>query len=329
MAEYFLESPTIEESAARQDAVRELWPRADLREKVALLGDSFHKSKWETFAEWLGAPAMPPHSLLRILMLTTSGFLACSILTAFVEILPWSQIFLLSATIACIHSVLGLVFRKQVRRVIESVRPVGIEITVLREGLDLLRQQRFTSPKLIGLVEQLQYGEPIKSIRKLERLIGALNERNKEWFYGPSLLLLFGTQISMAIERWRAKHGEALAGWLDAWADFEALNALAGYAYEHPEDTFPEFTSEETVFEADGLGHPLLAENNCVRNDVHLNARQKFYLVSGSTCPGKALCSGPSASTRFWPLRDLRCARGICACPACRFAPRCRLRILC
>ena len=63
----------------------------------------------------------------------------------------------------------------------------------------------------------------------------SLHERNKPWFYGPSLLLLFGTQICMAIEAWRKEHGAALRIWLDVWAEFEALNALATYAYENPE----------------------------------------------------------------------------------------------
>jgi DNA mismatch repair ATPase MutS len=48
-----------------------------------------------------------------------------------------------------------------------------------------------------------------------------------------------------------------------------------------------------TEFEAVGLGHPLLRESVCVRNDVHLGAvhlimARKFYLVSGSNMAGKS-----------------------------------------
>jgi len=41
----------------------------------------------------------------------------------------------------------------------------------------------------------------------------------------------------------------AFRAWLDAWAEFEALNALASYAYENPENTFPEFSTEGARFE--------------------------------------------------------------------------------
>jgi hypothetical protein len=44
----------------------------------------------------------------------------------------------------------------------------------------------------------------------------------------------------MAIEQWRTAHGPALRDWLNAWAEFEALSALACYAYENPDRTFPE-----------------------------------------------------------------------------------------
>jgi DNA mismatch repair ATPase MutS len=125
-------------------------------------------------------------------------------------------------------------------------------------------------------------------VRKLERLINARHERNKEWFYGPSLVLLYATQMCMAIEQWKRENGAALTDWLDAWADFEALNALAGYAYEHPDDTFPQLIEGDVLFEGDAIGHPLLPETVCIRNDVKLNASAPFYMVSGSNMTGKS-----------------------------------------
>ena len=59
--------------------------------------------------------------------------------------------------------------------------------------------------------------------------------------------------------------------------------ALATYAYENPEHTYPQFSSK-TCFAADGLGHPLLGAD-CVLNDVEL---APFYVVSGSNMSGKS-----------------------------------------
>jgi DNA mismatch repair ATPase MutS len=76
--------------------------------------------------------------------------------------------------------------------------------------------------------------------------------------------------------------------WLFAWGEFEALNALAGYAYEHPDDVFPDLIDEEACFEARQMGHPLLPDRISVRNDVILNRATRFYVVSGSNMAGKS-----------------------------------------
>jgi DNA mismatch repair ATPase MutS len=137
-------------------------------------------------------------------------------------------------------------------------------------------------------VQRVGCGSAAKSVRHLERLLRALEERNKDWFFLPSLLLLFATQVCMAVDHWRQKNGNSLVDWLDAWAEFDALNALAAYAYEHPESTYPEFTQGSARFEGEALGHPLLPERACIRNDVRLNAATRVYIVSGSNMAGKS-----------------------------------------
>jgi DNA mismatch repair ATPase MutS len=90
------------------------------------------------------------------------------------------------------------------------------------------------------------------------------------------------------VERWRAAHQREFEEWLDAWAEFEALNAVAGYAFEHPDHAFPELCDGGARFEAEGLCHPLLSRNGGVGNDVALNDSTAFYVVSGSNMAGKS-----------------------------------------
>ncbi len=115
-----------------------------------------------------------------------------------------------------------------------------------------------------------------------------LFERNKEWFYAISRALLVGTQVFWGIEEWRSKYSEALVLWLSAWGQFEALAALACYAYEHPENAFPKFLEGESAFEAKGIGHPLLPVDTCVRNNLSLNGSTRLYIISGSNMAGKS-----------------------------------------
>jgi DNA mismatch repair ATPase MutS len=68
----------------------------------------------------------------------------------------------------------------------------------------------------------------------------------------------------------------------------EALASLAGYCYEHPRSTFPEFTTASPFFEAEGLGHPLLADDRVVPNETYLGDDLRVLVVSGSNMSGKS-----------------------------------------
>ena len=92
----------------------------------------------------------------------------------------------------------------------------------------------------------------------------------------------------MAIEGWRGHNRSALRSWLAAWAEFEALNSLACYAYENPGNVFPEVSEGDPHFEATAIGHPLIPHRNCVGNAVTLNRQSRFYIVSGSNMSGKS-----------------------------------------
>jgi hypothetical protein len=106
------------------------------------------------------------------------------------------------------HSAVGLLFRARVNETTAWLRPVSVETQVLREGLRLLEERPFQSLKLRRIADRVRNSS--RSVRKLERLLNALNERNKDWFYAPSLFLLVGTQLCMAIENWRIENGAAL-----------------------------------------------------------------------------------------------------------------------
>jgi hypothetical protein len=287
LAEYLRKAPSVEETLLRQQAVLELRDQVDLRERLAVLGKfEFSESRWETFAEWLDLPPVSFPTSLRIAALVTSTLIVVGLLAGLTSLVPWMKAAIWIAPLVAFHSVIGSFFRSRVNRMVGWLRPISAEIQLLREGLRLMEEHRFQSLKLRQLADQIRNSS--NSVRKLERLLNALNERNKEWFYGPSLLLLAGTQLCMAIEHWRMEHRTELRVWLDAWGEFEALNALANYAYENPANTVPEVTNAEARFEAEALGHPLLSEASCVRNNVQLSKDSRFYVVSGSNMSGKS-----------------------------------------
>jgi hypothetical protein len=287
LANYLTEPPAADETLARQRAVGELREQTSLREKIATLGPfEFSDSRWEVIQEWLDAPPVRFHVALRMALLLSSSLLAVIILATAVGPLPWMQALLWGFPLIAFHGALGWAMRRRVRPMIASMERLSVDMPVIREGLRIIEEREFESPKLRHLTKQARGSA--RTIRKLERMLNALTERKKDWFYSPSLVLMIGTQVCMSVEQWRIRNGPDLRRWLAAWAEFEALNALACYAYENPDNTFAQVTEGEARLEARGLGHPLMARGGCVRNDVELNGAARFYVVSGSNMSGKS-----------------------------------------
>src|SRR5262249_43321573 len=60
------------------------------------------------------------------------------------------------------------------------------------------------------------------------------------------------------------------------------------YAYEHPQDTWPQMTDGPAFFEAEQLAHPLLPEESAVRNDLALGSNLQLIVLSGPNMSGKS-----------------------------------------
>jgi hypothetical protein len=299
LAKCLLDAAALEEISARQEAVRELRDRTDLRERVALLGPhEFSESTWETFTGWLESPATRFPGVLSAILRITSvlvGLLVLAAIAAGGTLLPWIVAARLAAPLLLFHALVGLTLRERVNRMIDSLGALSGETQVLREGLGLLETEPWKCARLKEIATRARAGA--ESVRKLERLLGGLEQRNKDMFLYPSRLLMIGTQLCIAIEQWRQQYGSkverGLRVWMEAWAEFEGLHALGCYAYENPASAFPDFTTDQACFEARALGHPLLPrvpgiKESCVTNDIELNQERRFYIVSGSNMSGKS-----------------------------------------
>src|SRR5690606_16970432 len=93
------------------------------------------------------------------------------------------------------------------------------------------------------------------------------------------------------LENWKRKFGGKAHGWFKDLGEWESLVALANFAADHPEWTFPQVHSKSSSplkIEAVGLGHPLLPAQSRIDNDVKLGPEGTFLLVTGSNMSGKS-----------------------------------------
>ena len=93
---------------------------------------------------------------------------------------------------------------------------------------------------------------------------------------------------------------------LRAVGEAEALSSLAGHAFDNPADVFPIVEPGSIRITAIGIGHPLIASEKCVRNDVTLGGTTgpRMLIVSGSNMSGKS-----TLLARCWRERGSRAGR--------------------
>ncbi|MBZ5499406.1 MAG: DNA mismatch repair protein MutS [Acidobacteriia bacterium] len=287
LARWLTAPATPEDILARQAAVEELRGRLDLREGLAILGTDVRAGvNPDALAAWGNAPPLLDSRRVRL----AAALLASA---AMITLVLWSvwgingDLFLL---VIFGEAVFTYCLRRRVRRVVEGVERPGQDLALLSQALARLEREPFTAPRLVALSRALITGglPASRQIAGLDRLIVLLDSRRNLFFAPIAALLLWEVQMAFAIETWRRKSGPAVAQWLAVVGEMEALCALAGYAYEHPDDPFPEMAPPGPCFEGEGLGHPLLPERTCTRNDVRLCRDLRLLVVSGSNMSGKS-----------------------------------------
>ncbi|HEV2322585.1 MAG TPA: hypothetical protein VGS10_01420 [Terracidiphilus sp.] len=289
LAALLLDSSSFKEAELRQEAIRELRFDLGLRERIATLGKyQFQDCNAEQIRNWASDPILRIPRQAPILMFSASLLCAVLGLCGFAGIFAWSRLFVFLAPCLAVQAFFTLKLAGQVRPKIAALISLSGIFTVLREGLALMEEQSFASEHLRKLVQRVRNDRAADHLGSLERLLKWVAFSRDPVIYGFALWLGAGTQIVLGAERWRSAHRDGLLVWLSAWAEFDVLNAIANYAYEHPQDCFPELVDGDSCFEAKDLGHPLLADGSCVRNDVSLNRSTPFYIVSGSNMSGKS-----------------------------------------
>ncbi len=295
LASWLAAPATRNEVLSRQEAVDELRTRLDLREDLALLGQDFRAvGNPDALIKWAAAPPisfprlMPAVApvLASITLILVIAYLIQTVLGTPVD--PRLRIALL--VMAGIEGFLMYPLRERVARVTMTIEQPGKDLAILSLVLERLEAERFSSPKLAALRKQLDIqGVPAsKRIASLERIIDLLDSRDHALMRVLGPLVLFTTQLAMAIERWRALSGPHVATWVAAAGEIEALSALASFAYEHPADPFPTIAEAGPIFEGTALGHPLIPESKVIRNNLSLSPSLGLIMISGSNMSGKS-----------------------------------------
>jgi hypothetical protein len=286
------------EILARQEAVEELRNRLDLRDDLWMLASEKRPSGRLT--AWATAPPIFRTTAIRWAALALSAMILTTLAVALGVNTNQSWLaFYGSLAVAVAFSFL---LRERVHDVLEHAEAQRSELLSLYELFRRFEREHLRAGHFAALRSGLTDSglPPFGRMAQIDRLLGFAELKKLDFpaalavvltwrvIVAPFSFLLWSTQIALAIETWRAKYGAAVPEWTRIAGELDALSAIAGYAYEHPDDPFPEIVDDGPVFDGDDLRHPLIPAARSVPNTIRLDAATPLLVVSGSNMSGKS-----------------------------------------
>jgi hypothetical protein len=283
LASWLLAPASPDTLRERQASIVDLRPRLDLREDLAVAGASAGtEMRPQALLDWAEAPneltgvgvrvaawSLPP---LAIVTLVVWG---------------WSWPFFL---VLLIEGVVLAALGKQIGRVLKDGENAFEGMRLFAELLTRMEREPYDAPPLQALIRRLRsHTLPAsRAIARLSTIANLAGSRRNQIILVAGVPLMYPLLVALAAERWRRDHGSVVRNWVDCVAELEALLSLAAYGYEHPDDPFARIIDGPACFRATQIGHPLIPEARCVRNDVHVGDGARVLIVSGSNMSGKS-----------------------------------------
>ena len=274
----------------QQNAVKELALKLDWRQNYLASGQLFidEKTELNDFNYWLN---MPLH------------YSSKNILRAFSFILPAITIIILVMNLvsddAIYFTLFKVLFFLNIIIVGLQKNRIKIESELLTKRSNSLKQysallqsienELFTSEKLDDLKRQVTNNNVVAStsIAKLARLLNAFDTiLNPFAAIIMNGLFQYHLHALFNLEKWKINYGNYVINWFKIIGQFEALASIANFAYNHPDFRMP-ILSNSVELELKNVGHPLIAFNKRINNDIVFR-HTKFVVLTGSNMSGKS-----------------------------------------
>lgn len=289
LANWLMSAAKIGEIRERQSIVAELREKLDLRETTSMLGAGLVGTlDARALVSWAQGSGKLAHVFLRV---TVIGLALAQLAATVAWVLDgrYLPFFVVLMANTAVYARL----RKRADAAISDVGANEDGLLIFSKVLRTIEEAQFSSEKLSGFQRGLRSGaKPAsRALKSLAHIVNWIDARDSLLMKVIDLPLLYTIQVGLAADSWRKQNGARMQFWVDAVAEFEALLSLSAYAYEHPDDCFPEFAEpgkSRAFLEGQELGHPLIPAAKCIRNSVRLGDGTRVLLVSGSNMSGKS-----------------------------------------
>ena len=287
MQHHLTEKAAIE---TRQESIRDMSRRMEFREAFRVTGSINRSadSDEEEISRWSRTPSVLQHLWwVKLCLWAVPSINILLLALGLLNILSLSW-FGMMFTVFVILS-FGLIQR--VTLIQESYGKKLKTLNRYARLITLAKGETWQAPALRELTDKLDIDghSPAEALTQLSKELDRLDLRNNQLLY----VILEGSMFFqlrqiVRIERWKARYGKYLMGWLEAVGELDALCSLGTFAYNHPAYTYPTITNQPFCFLARNMGHPLMPEAQCVKNDATIPSRPYFLIITGANMAGKS-----------------------------------------
>lgn len=279
-----------EEIEARQEAIQELTPELEFRQEFRILGQLFKgkAADEDELKAWAKSPSIFRKKLMfRMLPWLVGGTNAVCIVLGIAGVIS-PGVFGIAWTFFVVAS---FGFTGKITKM-QAVYGKKLQIlTTYAKLLRLMEEQPMKSRILCEVKYRIgdEKQTASHSISRLSKLMNELDQRNNAYVYA-TLNGLFFWEIRqiIRIEGWKEQFAAELPRWLTAIADMDALCSLATFAYNHPDYSYPVISNGSFRLRAEAMGHPLMNRDKCVLNDIDIEKRPFFIIITGANMAGKS-----------------------------------------
>jgi len=286
LAHWLLNAAPADEIIARHGAVADLGPRLELRERLFCLGETVRAGvRPDVLACWGERKPIFNSRAIRITTTVLSLLWVASVVAWGVWGLPAVALAVSTLNLAWAHRI-----HARWDEAADKIEEATHNLDVLAGVLRLIDHGQLSAAKLKRIQADLKHSDfvPSDAIRRLDRIVGYLESRRNPAMRLLDVLMFWSAQFVFRAEKWQEEFGPHIRGWLSAVGEFEALTALAGYAFDHPADVMPQVSEHGPLFDAVEMTHPLLPADRAVRNDVKLGDGIQLIVLSGPNMAGKS-----------------------------------------
>ena len=288
LAEWLLHPAAKTEIEERQQAVGELDAQIEWRQELQANGlFASDKQDISGLQSWLKEDFQ---FLSRKIWISISRvFPVLSLVNIIAVILGfWTWQFLIGTLL-----INGLLLRPWLRTLLDIHKATELSLKPLAAMERMILQiedTSFQSKKLKCLQNHFSGSntKASKAIGQLKKHLDFFDNRSNAIYHLFNALFLVDLWILSNTEKWKQRYQNEIDHWLEALAEFEAINSLSGFSFAHPDYSCPKIIDQKFELNGTTIGHPLIPKDKRITNDFEIFDDGAVALITGSNMSGKS-----------------------------------------